>query len=534
MLDPDEKSGANVEIELNAAVMVDINDRRGKCWMYDVNNQFPVIPSNASNGKMTVEVDAPHKGYSIQTTLINGKLNGTSRIVNEKNVVVAVITFVNGVANGPCTLYDNIGKIFYEGNMENGYRQGKGKEYDEDGNLIYDGDFYQGKRQKSITPMKGMKGYWKELSDENKLISICRLDQNSRNDGICYFYTNGCISRISEWKNGEEVNVLKQFEDNKMIEYEKGVKRYEGEFRNSIKHNYPREGRGEEYDPDGKSLIYHGLFWNGKRQGKGIAYHHGRTLFDGVWLKGYQLNGIVWSSIGLMAVFVILAFLLSLYSGIILCVVDIILWIVLWFCFPSIRSTLCRRDSISKEKTLHIKDDIAIAQRLNYLIIWILIIVILNAVLIYPLSMIFVEEDLTNKCLGYSSGTSMVIESNRCNEEQFTEFSMHPNPDLRSVVVGDHCFENVNTFKIDGLERLRLLIIGIDSFTKSLQGIDSSRSFQIENCEELDSIEIGYGSFSDYSIFELKNLPLLSSIQIGEIGRDSFNFYHSSFTIKGS
>ena len=105
---------------------------------------------------------------------------------------------------------------------------------------------------------------------------------------------------------------------------------------------------------------------------------------------------------------------------------------------------------------------------------------------------------------------------------------------MESIRIGDHCFENVNIFKIDGLERLRLLIIGIDSFTKSLQGIGSSRSFQLQNCEELDSIEIGYGSFSDYSIFELKNLPLLSSIQIGEIGRDSFNFYHSSFTIKGS
>ena len=70
----------------------------------------------------------------------------------------------------------------------------------------------------------------------------------------------------------------------------------------------------------------------------------------------------------------------------------------------------------------------------------------------------------------------------------------------------------MNTFKIDGLDRLRLLIIGIDSFTKSLQGIDSSRSFQLENCEELDSIEIGYGSFSDYSIFELKNPPSFSTI----------------------
>ena len=72
---------------------------------------------------------------------------------------------------------------------------------------------------------------------------------------------------------------------------------------------------------------------------------------------------------------------------------------------------------------------------------------------------------------------------------------------------------------------------------------DSSRSFHILNCIELKSIEIGRYSFSGYSgSFKLKNLPSLISIKIGSIEDDhsesnnkgwSFNFYFSSFVIKG-
>ena len=77
----------------------------------------------------------------------------------------------------------------------------------------------------------------------------------------------------------------------------------------------------------------------------------------------------------------------------------------------------------------------------------------------------------------------------------------------------------------------------MNSFTKKKNryGDDPSRSFSISNCVELKSIEIGRYSFSDYAGgFELVNLPKLSTIKIGEIGRyDSHNFYYSSFEIKG-
>ena len=94
----------------------------------------------------------------------------------------------------------------------------------------------------------------------------------------------------------------------------------------------------------------------------------------------------------------------------------------------------------------------------------------------------------------------------------------------------------MKTFQIDGLNRLKTIKIGSNSFTqkKNDDGDDESKSFHILNCESLESIQIGEFSFSDFAgDFELKNLPQLQSIQIGTIGSDSYNFYYSSFVIRG-
>ena len=135
---------------------------------------------------------------------------------------------------------------------------------------------------------------------------------------------------------------------------------------------------------------------------------------------------------------------------------------------------------------------------------------------------------------------NLIISSNSCNE--LNSLNLNEYRYLKSIEIGDDCFENVDVFKIDGLKRLKSLKIGINSFTH-LKSDDKwdydktnnpNRSFSILNCIELESIEIGIYSFSDYGGgFELKNLPKLSTIKIGEIGRDSYNFYYCSFVIQG-
>ena len=106
---------------------------------------------------------------------------------------------------------------------------------------------------------------------------------------------------------------------------------------------------------------------------------------------------------------------------------------------------------------------------------------------------------------------------------------------LQSISIGDDNFMYASTFKIDNLFNLQNIVIGQESFTRYTNGGNNpSRSFSILNCDELESIEIGLSSFGDYAgLFELKNLPKLSTIKIGEIGSYSYNFYWSSFEIKG-
>ena len=132
--------------------------------------------------------------------------------------------------------------------------------------------------------------------------------------------------------------------------------------------------------------------------------------------------------------------------------------------------------------------------------------------------------------------TQLVIPNWTCNKSNnmnldFSRFNL-----LESIEIGNDCFEYVKSFLVDGLNRLKTINIGKNSFTKpnNNRGNDKSKSFHILNCESLESIQIGSCSFCDFAgDFELKNLPQLQSIQIGTIGSNSYNFYSSSFVIRG-
>ena len=120
---------------------------------------------------------------------------------------------------------------------------------------------------------------------------------------------------------------------------------------------------------------------------------------------------------------------------------------------------------------------------------------------------------------------------------------------LESIEIGDNSFGSVQTFQIDGLNRLKTINIGINSFAHNINyyGRNVSKSFHILNCESLESIQIGEYSFNDFGgEFELKNLPQLQSIQIGYIRNNnsfrlsrhqrdlnSYSFFCSIFVIRG-
>ena len=135
-----------------------------------------------------------------------------------------------------------------------------------------------------------------------------------------------------------------------------------------------------------------------------------------------------------------------------------------------------------------------------------------------------------------TSITSIILPNYSCNDNNYTIFDFSRFNLLESINIGDGSFGSVSTFQIDGLNRLKTIRIGMNSFTqkKNNYGNDESKSFHILNCESLEFIQIDRYSFSDFGgVFELKNLPQLQSIQIGIIGSNSYNFYDSSFVIRG-
>ena len=146
-----------------------------------------------------------------------------------------------------------------------------------------------------------------------------------------------------------------------------------------------------------------------------------------------------------------------------------------------------------------------------------------------------------------SSITSIIIPNWTCNETDYVTFDFSRFSLVESIVIGDDCFGSVQTFQIDGLSRLKTIKIGNNSFTEMKNVLwdeldytetnsthNESKSFHILNCESLESIQIGECSFSDFAgEFDLKNLPQLQSIHIGTIGTNSYNFYNSSFVIRG-
>ena len=133
--------------------------------------------------------------------------------------------------------------------------------------------------------------------------------------------------------------------------------------------------------------------------------------------------------------------------------------------------------------------------------------------------------------------TTMIhMTNNACNDASIVEFSTTRFSDLVYLWIGNENYMYVKTFNVQNNSNLQYLYIQQNSFTqrKNSYGNDQSKSFHILNCESLESIEIDLHSFSDYGgEFELKNLPQLQSIQIGEIGSNSNSFRGSSFVIRG-
>ena len=138
------------------------------------------------------------------------------------------------------------------------------------------------------------------------------------------------------------------------------------------------------------------------------------------------------------------------------------------------------------------------------------------------------EKDLMNDLIVPMSIEEFVIDENMFNDENIT--TLHFSPllvRLKRIEIGYKCFQHVREFVIDGLESLESVMIGEDSFRIDIWERNDGIC-RITNCPNLRQLEIGNHSFEDFNSFELSNVNSLQSINFGDRC-----FEYADFSLKG-
>ena len=124
----------------------------------------------------------------------------------------------------------------------------------------------------------------------------------------------------------------------------------------------------------------------------------------------------------------------------------------------------------------------------------------------------YIQYDLSKLI---DNSNAMIIPNGYFNGNDAAIFNISNNGVLKQIEIGNDCFGKVRVFDLDGLSELESVVIGQHSFR--IGGSEQSDGwYRIVNCPKLASIQIGYESIQDYHSFELRNLPSLQSIVLGD------------------
>ena len=127
----------------------------------------------------------------------------------------------------------------------------------------------------------------------------------------------------------------------------------------------------------------------------------------------------------------------------------------------------------------------------------------------------------------------MVILSNCCSDMDIREVDFSIFVSLRELRVGDNCFADVGAVRVLGLKQLETVSIGENSFNGT--DFDSTHGhFCLKDCAVLRELKIGSGSFYDYDVCEIENVPSLEMIEMGDMNEKCSNFSKSDLLLKSN
>ena len=125
----------------------------------------------------------------------------------------------------------------------------------------------------------------------------------------------------------------------------------------------------------------------------------------------------------------------------------------------------------------------------------------------------------------------MIVDNNACNDKCFAALALSFFSNLKVLEVGDYSFSFVDEVKLIGLNQLERVEIGKHCFRRNTEK-NPNRHFHLKNCERVRELKIGCGSFRDYSVCVIENVPSLEVIEMGELNEKSRNFYYASLELK--
>ena len=118
-----------------------------------------------------------------------------------------------------------------------------------------------------------------------------------------------------------------------------------------------------------------------------------------------------------------------------------------------------------------------------------------------------------------------------CNEFGLNVLDLSAMKELTVFETATNCFENVRQFKVIGLDKLERVVIGSYCFTPTPTE-EEPCYFYVKDCIALKELKIGASSFTDYSVCEIGNVPMLEVLEIGDTQASSYNFAPASFMLK--
>lgn len=236
-------------------------------------------PNRPNEGEAVFSFYGEKEGYTMRVRYKNGKKNGIATVYYPDGIVYMNLHYVDDVGEGNYLIRNEKGNVIEEGTLVDGKQCGLVKA---NGESYHYCDGYQ------LSESGELSGYW-EMKKKNELVRVAQMDDDLLVlNGKSYEVEDGVITREIEYENGKMTQVLREWNDGVMVEYDdNGEKKFEGGFENRLENEMRRKGYGKVIV---KNAVVYGGYWKDGEMIWVDQYRNGEVgerLFKNEELSGY-------------------------------------------------------------------------------------------------------------------------------------------------------------------------------------------------------------------------------------------------------